>query len=316
MGLLEGMSMEWTLLGAGIGVAACMVGYMCRSVTRQGLVFRCPIWAGIILAEILLVTLGAAYYPVLGDTPLQAVMICLILAYPVGYSMANAGDCVPIDLIDGGNNSDASLVFHYWREGVHYMMPQTFFGCLTTLLGARWPLEMDLSSARRTRTHTTTNRFFSVTLEAFVAKGHVVTPGLQGIFRIWTSRKALEDGTVIEIPRYLYRAKIESHEVYFAESALEDPNTFLLRTDTYHDAIVMAAQEKGKSLRVEVEANNAAYGAGARILKEMFVLDVDGEEIAQELRKKLEEIRKRDEGGEIDADDLSEDDVMDEAVSR
>lgn len=304
MGLLEGMSMEWTLLGAGIGVAACMVGYMCRSVTRQGLVFRCPIWVGIILAEILLVTLGAAYYPVLGDTPLQAVMICLILAYPVGYSMANAGDCVPIDLIDGGNNSDASLVFHYWREGVHYMMPQTFFGCLTTLLGARWPLEMDLSSARRTRTHTTTNRFFSVTLEAFVAKGHVVTPGVQGIFRIWTSRKVLENGTIIEIPRYLYRAKIESHEVYFAESALEDPNTFLLRTDTYHDAIVMAAQEKGKSLRVEIEANNAAYGAAAKVLEEMMSLDIDAPQTYDDLYNWLEEMKRN--GGKEDVGTESE----------
>lgn len=304
MGLLEGMSMEWTLLGAGIGVAACMVGYMCRSVTRQGLVFRCPIWVGIILAEILLVTLGAAYYPVLGDTPLQAVMICLILAYPVGYSMANAGDCVPIDLIDGGNNSDASLVFHYWREGVHYIMPQTFFGCLTTLLGARWPLEMDLSSARRTRTHTTTNRFFSVTLEAFVAKGHVVTPGVQGIFRIWTSRKVLENGTIIEIPRYLYRAKIESHEVYFAESALEDPNTFLLRTDTYHDAIVMAAQEKGKSLRVEIEANNAAYGAAAKVLEEMMSLDIDAPQTYDDLYNWLEEMKRN--GGKEDVGTESE----------
>lgn len=310
MGLLTGMSMEWTLLGAGIGIVACMTGYYCRSITRQGLFFRCPVWIWLIIAEILMVIIGMIFFPALLSVPIQALMLCLILCYPVGYSMSDPGDCAPIDLIDDCNNSDASLVYHYWHEGRHYRMPQTFFGCLESLLGARWPLEMDLSAARRTRTHTTANRFWSASINAFVAKGHVVTPGEQGILKIWTSRKVLKDGTVVEIPRYLHRAKIESHEIYFAESAIEDPNTFLLKTDTYHDAIVLAAQEKGKSLRVEIEANNAAYGAAAKVLEEMMSLDIDAPQTYDDLYNWIEEMKKK--GGEEDVgeSDYAEDEII------
>lgn len=308
--------MTFTLIMAGFGLAVLgsIVGYFCRSITRQGLVFRCPIWVGMIVTEIALVTLGILFYPILLSVPVQAAVICLILGYPVGYSMADPGDNVSIDLIDEYNNSEAGMIFYYYHNGGRYMMPQTFMGCVLSLLGARWPLTMDLQFARRTRSHSTSNRFWSVSVNAYVAQSHLVGEGTAPLFKYWTKRRMLDDGTIVEMPRYLFNPRIEIHEIYFAESAIEDPNTFLVKTDTYHEALALAVKEKGKSTRVEIEANSAAYTSAAKILQEMFTLDVDGPQYRDNLKKKLEEIKKR-RGGERDENAVSANSTEDDIIS-
>lgn len=313
MSILAGMSMGWTMAGFAMGIMASIIGYFARSVTRQGLVFRCPIWIGTVVAEVLLVILGV-FYPVLLSVPVQTAMICLIMGYPVGYTMANPGDNVAIDLIDEYNNSDAALIFFYHHNGSKYLMPQTTMGCIKSLLGARYPLVMDLQFARRTRSHATANRYWSVKVDAYVAHSHIISEDSTGILRYWTTRRILDDGAIAELPRYLFRPKIEIHEVYFAESAVEDPNSFLVKTDTYHEALAMAAREKGKSTRVSVEANNAAYTSAAKILQEMFALDVDGPQVSEDLRTRLEAIKIR-KGGEIDATVLSADSAESDVIS-
>ena len=309
------MSFALIMAGFGLAVLGSIVGYFCRSITRQGLVFRCPIWVGMIVTEIALVTLGILLYPMLLSVPVQAAVICLILGYPVGYSMADPGDNVSVDLIDEYNNSEAGMIFYYYHNGGRYMMPQTFMGCLLSLMGARWPLTMDLQFARRTRSHSTSNRFWSVSVNAYVAQSHLMSEGTAPLFRYWTKRKILDDGTIVEIPKYLFYPRIEDHEIYFAESAVEDPNTFMVKTDTYHEALAMAVKEKGRSTRVTVEANNAAYGTAAKVLQEMFSLNVDGPEYVDNIRERMKAIRNR-RGGEDDGDAVPTDRAEDDAVSE
>lgn len=296
--MLASMDAPWTMAGFVIGMGSCIVGYWARRVTRQGLVVRCPIFIAMIIAEILAVILGPIYMPALISLPVQTIALCTILGYAIGYSISDPGDGVAIDLIDDYNNSDASLLYNYYHDGARYLMPQTAGGCIKALLGARCPLHMDLQYARRTRTHKTSSRFLFAELNAYVAQSHTAVPDTVGLCKIWTSKKLDEDGNIVEIPRYLLRTKIEHHFVEFAQSTLEDPATFLVKTDTYHEALAEAAKAKAKATRLEVEKNSAGYTSAATIIEQMFSLDIDGPGVESDLRRRIKEIQDK-KGGEI-----------------
>ena len=202
------MDVPWMLFGFIFGMGSCILGHLARGVTRQGLVVRCPLLVTIAMAEIAAVILGVFMWPVLVSTPVQSIVLCIIIGYSVGYSISDPGDGVAIDMIDDWNNSDASLVYTYFHDGTRYLMPQSFWGCVKALAGARCPLYMDMQFARRTRTHKTSSRFFSVELTAYVAQSHAIVSDTVGLCRIWTSKKVGPDGDIVEIPRYLFRAGI------------------------------------------------------------------------------------------------------------
>lgn len=294
------------LFGFVLGIGSCILGYGARRITRQGLVIRCPIFVIMIVAEIIAVILGSFEWHVLASVPVQTIAVCTLVGYAVGYSISDPGDGVAIDMIDDYNNSDASLVYTYFHDGDRYLMPQSFWGCVKALSGARCPLHMDMQFARRTRTHKTSSRVISVELTAYVAQSHAVVPDTVELCRIWTSKKIDSDGNIVEIPRYLFRAGIEHHFIEFAQSAVEDPATFLVKTDTYHEALAEAAKAKARATRIEVEKNNAGYTSAAEIIEQMFALDIDGPEVEAELRRRIQEINDRAGGKGDNAADIED----------
>ncbi|HKM13729.1 MAG TPA: hypothetical protein VJY42_02260 [Candidatus Methanomethylophilaceae archaeon] len=302
------MSMDapWMLMGFVVGMGSCILGHLARRVTRQGLVVRCPILIAMIAAEIVAIILGTFVWPLLVSAPVQVIAMCTIVGYSVGYSISDPGDGVAIDMIDDYNNSTASLVYTYFHDSNRYLMPQSFWGCVKALAGARCPLYMDMQFARRTRSHKTSSRFLSVELTAYVAQSHTVVPDTVELCRIWTSKKIGPDGDIVEIPRYLFRAEIEHHFIEFAQSTIEDPATFLVKTDTYHEALAEAAKARAKATRVEVEKNNAGYTSAAAIIEQMFALDIDGPEVEAELRRRIQEINERIGGEDENATDIED----------
>jgi len=299
--MLMSMDVPWTLAGFLLGIGSCIFGFWARRVTRQGLVVRCPIFVALIAAEIAAVVSGITAWPLLISMPVQTTALCIIIGYSIGYSISDPGDGVAIDMIDDYNNSTAGILYTYFRDGRRYLMPQTCWGCVKALAGARCPLHMDMQFARRTRTHKTSSRFLSAELTAYVAQSHTIVPDTVGLCKVWTSRKLDSEGNVVEIPRYLFRPKIEHHFIEFAQSTIEDPATFLVKTDTYHEALAEAAKAKAKATRVEVEKNNAGYTSAAAIIEQMFALDIDGPEVEAELRRRIREIMDRKGGEDSDA---------------
>lgn len=295
------------LLGIAVGMIGIYVGYTARHIVHQKVPWKDPIFVILLMAELIVaIALWVSSAPVTMPDGLVITILAIDVGYPLGYVMAKPGDNVYVDLIDGSLNSDTVEIFHYYRCGEHLYMPQSLIACIKALSGVKNTIEMDLSLARRTKRRSIDNHIWPLSVSAYITSMHTVEIEPVGMIKIWTSKVKGDDGDIIRLPRYLIHTYREIHSVTFAESTLEDPLEYELKTDTYIAATAAAAEARAEAARAKIYAATAPFDGAASILTNMIRLDVDAAGAADDILRRIgaERDRRKAEGGDA-GDDLS-----------
>lgn len=318
--MIDAMSV---VIGLTITAISTIIGYRARTVSHAILPIRDPIFVSILVLETIVLLLDVmGIMPIGGFVFERDVMIitdngsllllcicALDVGYLLGYAMCRPSDMIQLDLPRGDQyqHSDVvPLVYYYGRNGALYTMPQTIGGIVMSFLGARHPLDMPVHEISRMRSYTVDNGGIRRPMEvagAVTVSLHEIEDFEIGLCRIGSRKIRDENRNVIaESPMFLFHPTVTAHRIRFAQSATDDYQSYLIKTDLYKDAITETIGSKEDLARLQIQLQAMQYDAAADIVSGIISMTKDAPGAHDEIIRIIDRVRRQTEEVDDHAD--------------
>ena len=282
--VLEYASLLLGIFLAGVGI---MAGHHRRYRSHQIKVKRDSGFVCILMIELFIILLlnSEALVQLTSDEMTVVVALAMVfdMFFIIGYRLANPGDVTLVEIYGEDMSwSDTSPIVHYYDQYNNLCnVPQSLKASFLIALGAKYYLEMDLSTVNRSRAQSfydgrKKRRRGRVIPVAYYSDPEILDP--VGRFRFGSEKIYAEDGTITRVPRYLLHLPCESQEIVFADSATIDPISFQAATEVRNDAVKEIVALKQQISRLEIELVKAKFIEAGEIISGLFDCNVDRKE--------------------------------------
>jgi len=292
-------------LGLGVGLVAAIIGYGMRKVSHAILPIRDPFFIFVMIAEFVAVIMGSIavsdktsfeFMSFFVSDLAMFLVIAFDMGYLIGYIMCRPNDTIYVDLLESETMGSNTLpLVHYVKEGVRYMMPQTFGAICKSFLGVRYPLNANLHAVANFRTVAVTNGIIKLNVSAAPTCLHNVEELSIGKCKIGSKKTKDENGNVIaKEPRYLFHFYAESHTILFSQETIDDPQSFWRKAHIYIDAVQSAAEAREQVKRLEIQQPIIKYQGAEEMVTGLISLTNDAPNMINDLLIKMdEEVQRR-----------------------
>lgn len=280
-----------------IGIAAAgggvIAGHQGRYASHQMVVRRDLRFLILLPAELAAVAAASVVLDADATSMLTASLLIFDAFYAAGYTMADPKDTLGIETYNENlMRSFARPIAYYYRDGQLYLMDQTLGAAVRAKLGARDPLEMDMSKIVRLRdAEFTTGRRRPRELRVAAVAVYDKEEDVVRRLKFGTTKVITPDGCEIREPRYRISQKITRHKIDFADGVITDPVTYDTSVEVRDQVVRALMESKEKVKRLEVQLIGAQYNAAADLLQGIFDLDVDP--ILEEVTEMKERFRQK-----------------------
>lgn len=306
------------VIGITVMAAAVALGYWSRAATHAMIPFRDPVFILILLFELIVLSISSGFETdgeTITITDTGSILLLIVFAADAGFLMGHVmrrpGDVMQLDIPigDGYQHSEVIPMVYYWRNGNLYSMPQSIGSIVGSLLGARHPLDMPVHEISRTRSYRVSNGGIRrpVDIIGAVTVSHYDMDNITiGLVRIGSRKIRDGNGNVLaESPVYLLHPKVTSTMVRFAQSATDDYQQYLVKTDLYRDSIHEAIESREELARLQIQLQSVQFDAAADIVSGIISMTRDAPGSHEEIMHAIDEIwresrRRRDEDDDID----------------
>jgi len=240
------------------------------------------------------------------------ILMIIVIGFDVGLSIGfrsiTPDDVIVLDIPMGNHYEKTRIVplVYYQLNGNLYTMPQNLKGIFLSMLGARHPLEMPIHEVARYREYEVSGDGilnYSFVPEAATVATYDVEEVPVGLIRIGTRKIRDENKNVIgEKPRYMFRTIVKIHKVTFANSAIEDYQQFIIKSELHKDAIYENVKAHEAMARMQIQIQAMKYEDAADLLEGLIDKTVDAPGAHEQIVKAIEAERMRRSGGEANAE--------------